>query len=81
MRFLTDAFSVGGMARGVSHGGHGSAPPDQLAARAAAQEHLRRRPDDAEPDEEPERLIDRIPGAVLLLFVAVLVVTIYLVGR
>lgn len=81
MRYLTDAFSVGGMARGVSHGWHGGGPADHLAARAAAQEHLRRRHDDAGPDDEPAGVIDRIPGAVLLLLVAALVIGVYLVGR
>jgi hypothetical protein len=81
VRYLTEAFNVGGMARGVSHGGHQSGPTDQLAARAPAQDRLRRRRDDTEPDDEPERLIDRIPGAVLFLLVAALVVVVYLAGR
>lgn len=81
VRYLTEALTVGGMARGVTHGGHGSGPVDQLAARAVAQEHLRRRPGDAEPEDEPERLIDRIPGALLFLLVAAFVVGVYLIGR
>jgi hypothetical protein len=47
VRYLTEAFNVGGMARGVSHGGHQSGPTDHLAARAAAQDRLRRRRNEA----------------------------------
>lgn len=68
-RYLGDSFVIGGMARGATHG-DGSRSGDHLTARAAGIDHARHALD----GDRSEGLLDRVPGWVVLLAGAILVV-------
>ena len=75
LRFLRDAFLVGGVARGVSHG-TGPTSSDHTAARATGQQVLR-----SEPADAPGGLIDRLPGWLVLAAAALIVAAAIILPR
>ena len=76
LRYLGDAFLVGGLARGANHGDSARAG-DHFAARAGML-HVARQ--DADADRQPG-LLDRVPGWVLLAMLALIAGAAWLLPR